>query len=558
MKRTLFLAAAATLLASTAIAQAPAAPAPAPQLPACGPNGFARPVYGTFGDNDGIVHPYEIVSACTPQAVKDAAEAIGMGRTQPLGIRNVTTTLFSASGSYALDGDAPVKIDKLNAQISYFLPAMRLTVTKGGAKPVTQISVFNDKTAWAEKQEGVFLAGPPPVTASLLPLYKLTPFGALWSVIEAEGNATVATVAGKTVISGASPYDGIPVTVTLGPTNLPIAATATIGGRVFSASYGAYTDKLEPKYLILFTSKITITADGKPYADLTTTEFKSNPYVVFPIPAEASKPAPAQTAAAADGVWTPPAKRVDPADAFFAQVQPTGDTPKLADGHPDLSGQWSGGFPSPAGPYGLRRRGTFEPDQFVMQKSSYRNKPVYKPEYWPKVRGLDFSKVDVDAVFRCFASGVPRQGAPQRIVATPKEMWTMNVAYSGASTRVVPTDGRKRPESDTDYAWSLGMPLGHWEGDTMVVDSVGFNDTTWLNWAGYFHTDQMTVTERLRRRGDLLFYQFTVHDPDVLAEPWTSETFVRKLAPDPTAVPDKVEECTENDLDAIVDLYERG
>ena len=66
------------------------------------------------------------------------------------------------------------------------------------------------------------------------------------------------------------------------------------------------------------------------------------------------------------------------------------------------------------------------------------------------------------------------------------------------------------------------------------------------------------MTERLRRQGDLLFYQFTVDDPEVLAEPWTTETFVRRLNPDPLAVPEKSDECTENDLGSIIDLYMRG
>ena len=75
------------------------------------------------------------------------------------------------------------------------------------------------------------------------------------------------------------------------------------------------------------------------------------------------------------------------------------------------------------------------------------------------------------------------------------------------------------------------MGLARWDGDTLVVESVGFNDVTWLGWEGYFHTDEMEVTERFRREGDLLFYSFTVNDPDVLMEPWTSITYVRRLNP---------------------------
>ena len=91
-----------------------------------------------------------------------------------------------------------------------------------------------------------------------------------------------------------------------------------------------------------------------------------------------------------------------------------------------------------------------------------------------------------------------------------------------------------------------------------MVESVGFNDITWLQWQGYFHTDKMKVTERLRRDGDLLFYQFTVDDPDVLAEPWTSDTYVRRLNPDPLARIDEAQPCEERDLNEIIDRYYRG
>jgi len=251
--------------------------------------------------------------------------------------------------------------------------------------------------------------------------------------------------------------------------------------------------------------------------------------------------------------YQPPARRVSPAEGFARQKSSVA-TPRAADGHPDLTGVWIGGFPSPAGPYGLRRMGTFEPDQAVMQRGAGWNKPIYKPEYWEKVRSLDFSTVEVDPSFRCLPPGVPRQTAPQKILQTPKELVLFNVE----SFRFVPTDGRKRDPGDADYSTYSGIPLGRWEGDTLVVESVGFNDITWLQWQGYFHTDKMKVTERLRRDGDLLFYQFTVDDPDVLAEPWTSDMYVRRLNPDPLARIDEAQPCEERDLNEIIDKYYRG
>ena len=251
--------------------------------------------------------------------------------------------------------------------------------------------------------------------------------------------------------------------------------------------------------------------------------------------------------------YQPPAKRVSPQQGFARQKSSL-PTPRAADGHPDFTGIWGGAFPSPAGPYTIRRMGTFEPDQAVMQRGAGWNKPLYKPEYWEKVRSLDFSRVDVDSVFRCLPPGVPRQSAPQKILQTPKEI----VLYNNESFRFVPMDGRARNPDDEDYATFSGIPLGHWDGDTLVVESVGFNDISWLQWQGYFHTDRMKVTERLRREGDLLFYQFTVDDPDVLAEPWTSDTYVRRLNANPLARVDEAPPCKEQDLESIVDKYNRG
>ena len=233
---------------------------------------------------------------------------------------------------------------------------------------------------------------------------------------------------------------------------------------------------------------------------------------------------PSTTVAPADD-WKPPAKRVSPGEAYASQYASTAPAPRTADGHPDLSGVW-GNAPSPAGA-GEIRPGNNESDQAVLQRGAGWNKPLYKPEFWSKVRGLDFSKSDVDPVFSCNRAGVPRQNVPNKIVQTAKEL----ILWNGGVVRVVPIDGRARDPDDEDQAYDNGVPLGHWDGDTLVIESVGFNDVTWLQWQGYFHTDRMKVTERLWRKGDLLYYNFTVDDPAVLVQPWTQDTLVRKLNP---------------------------
>ena len=84
---------------------------------------------------------------------------------------------------------------------------------------------------------------------------------------------------------------------------------------------------------------------------------------------------------------------------------------------------------------------------------------------------------------------------------------------------MIPTDGRKHGP-DAEYANTyFGDTVGRWEGDTLVLDSIGFIDTTWLGRGGFFHSDKMHVVEKFTRQGDAIFYDVTLEDPEVLAEP---------------------------------------
>lgn len=254
--------------------------------------------------------------------------------------------------------------------------------------------------------------------------------------------------------------------------------------------------------------------------------------------------------------YRPVGKRVSPQDGFASMQRSSAPTPRDENGQPDLSGNWVANFPSPLGAPGLREKGAFEPDQAVMQRGAQWNKPLYKPEYWEKVRSLDFSKADVDPAYGCgHPVGVPRQNVPGRIVQKNNQIWLLNNVENGL--RILPLDGRARDPLDSEYSTYNGMGLARWDGDTLVVESVGFNDITWLGWEGYFHTDRMTVTERFRRQGDLLFYSFTVDDPDVLMEPWTSITYVRRLNPNAVRQ-DEAALCEERDIDLLADPYNRG
>jgi hypothetical protein len=254
--------------------------------------------------------------------------------------------------------------------------------------------------------------------------------------------------------------------------------------------------------------------------------------------------------------YSPAGKRVSPQDGFARQQRSTAPTPRDGEGHPDLSGNWGPNFPNPIGEPGLRRKGAFEADQSAMQRGAQWNKPLYKPEFWDKVRSLDYSKSDVDPAYGCNKPvGVPRQNVPARIVQKDRQLWLLNGVENGL--RIIPLDGRTRNEQDFEYSFYNGQGLARWDGDTLIIESVGFNDVSWLGWEGYFHTDKMKVTERLLRQGDLLFYNFTVDDPDVLMEPWTSYTYVRRLNPNPVRQ-DEAALCDERDIDLMADPFLRG
>ena len=281
MRGLMVISAAALMIGTSAGAQQQSAPL------TCPPSGYAQPMYGVFGQNGGGGQTsYEIASPCIPKEVRDAAEAIGMGRTKPLGVKNVITIMFSAEGTLADQGGTH-KLSKADFHLSYVVPAMRMFLdgTRADGKPLKEIRVFADTYAWNEAKEGVDATPAMAALAERAPLIKLTPFGALWSVIEAEGHAKVDTLSGKTVLTGTSPYDRMEVTTTLDDKQRPESVTVKTNGHVYGATFAGYRDTWEPAYLVIFPSEIHWTMDNRPLADLKVTAFKSNPYVVFPVPA---------------------------------------------------------------------------------------------------------------------------------------------------------------------------------------------------------------------------------------------------------------------------------
>ena len=214
----------------------------------------------------------------------------------------------------------------------------------------------------------------------------------------------------------------------------------------------------------------------------------------------------------------------------------------MADGHPNLNGIWSGsGFKFSTQTSGGSINVSGGPIVLFGQPAALKsgvqhrpltgNVPSYKPELEAKVNYLDDNENKVDKVFYCGRPGVPRLGPPQQIVQTPGQVVFLYEDLSGEFFRVIPTDGRPhRKDMTSTYN---GDPVGHWEGDTLVVDTRNFVEDTWIGEWGYFHSKDLRVIERIRREGDALIYQATVEDPGVLTKPWVMDPRTLTLTSEP-------------------------
>ncbi len=180
---------------------------------------------------------------------------------------------------------------------------------------------------------------------------------------------------------------------------------------------------------------------------------------------------------------------------------------RLADGHPDLSGD---GVWLPAHVADL-----------AMNVPSGYDVPF---QGWARARfQANGATPQNDLDLRCLPPGVPRimlLARPFEIVQTPKRI--VFVYEGGAHVwRQVWMDGRAHPK-DPNPNW-LGHSIGHWEGDTLVVDSVGFNDRTWLDDAGHPHTERLHVIERFSRTdASTMKYEVAIDDPGAYLRSWTS------------------------------------
>jgi hypothetical protein len=249
-------------------------------------------------------------------------------------------------------------------------------------------------------------------------------------------------------------------------------------------------------------------------------------------------------AAAVAGALGAAANAQVPATGAAAAAPPP--TPRTADGHPDLQGQWVGGgisIGSGAEAITFAGRGDsfvgFEADGSLFRTSTL-NKPQYKPEYWDLITDLEYNGNWEDPVNSCIPLGVPRMGVPHAIyslVGQPKIILLYQAGFNGYGGsyaswdqhRMIPTDGRPHNIANVAAENLMGDSVAHWEGDSLVIETVGFTDSSWLHKNGWIHGYNMKVTEKLTRNGNQLTWEATVEDPDYLTEPWKMTPMVETL-----------------------------
>ena len=213
--------------------------------------------------------------------------------------------------------------------------------------------------------------------------------------------------------------------------------------------------------------------------------------------------------------------------------------PRAADGKPDLNGIWQAvneanydiqahvARPAMAvrpGPYGpvpalpviaLGAVGAVPPGLGVVEG----NELPYQPGALAKKQGNYANRQTLDTEAKCFLPGVPRivyMPFPFRIVQTPGVVM-MLFEYLHATRNIF----MDKPHPRGPIEWWMGDSRGRWEGDTLVVDVVHFNDQTWFDRAGNFHSEALHLVERYTLMdSDHLSYTATIEDPKVFTRPF--------------------------------------
>ena len=499
----------------------------------------------------------------------------GMGMLKGHDERDMVASLeYQGKGTIQVDGQ-PCTLTKYRASTNYqsFSQRIQYGCTRSNGQTFSNIEVVSGLYAWNEDTPGAEIGGtkgkaiamPAAAVEERLIRFWASPQGApkaavaatidtFWlganpGTLFADGLAKVSQTsvsweAGKPVVT--FPIPGVPgatATATLDAKYMTERVVVKQGSTTTEFSYSDYQDWNNPlnKIEVFYAGKLVERHNGGVVRDLTTEQTETgNVYVVAPVPASV-RAAIKVSGQLPQGVIA----KADPA------INKSTPTPRLG-AHPDLTGNWT--YTDWIGNYmtgGGRRRGptqksdvtrqdnqTYDFELYSPSRFGGLGRPVYKPQHWDKVQQLDMWTNKYDPVMTCQPLGVPREGPPRRIIQTDKDVifiYTGGDAGGGyGEYRIIPTDGRKHTK-DPDFEYTyLGDTVGRWEGDTLVLDSVGFTDATWLGRGGFFHSGEMHVVERFTRQGDALLYDVTVEDPEVLVEPWVlpTRTVMRNMNPD--------------------------
>jgi hypothetical protein len=208
-------------------------------------------------------------------------------------------------------------------------------------------------------------------------------------------------------------------------------------------------------------------------------------------------------------------------------LPPGGPSPRMADGHVDLSGAW---FP---GPTGKANAWSVVPNERVVED------PIpFQP--WAQERRDSMSRVEIElngnANVQCLPPGTPGMFTenPYLPMIVMKPDLFVHLIENNNRWRLVRIGVPHKVAEELEPLYNGDM-IGYWEEDTFIIDSISIKEETWIR-DGWFHSDELHVIERLRRPSyNYLEYQFTIEDPQVLTEPWTSAWRTYSLAnEDPT------------------------
>jgi hypothetical protein len=224
--------------------------------------------------------------------------------------------------------------------------------------------------------------------------------------------------------------------------------------------------------------------------------------------------------------------------ATLAADAPTNKQPRLPDGKPNLNGIWQAMTTAnyDLEPHAARAAMQMVPGQFnpvpappVVALGAVGSVPAglgvveggaipYKPDALEQKKKNQADWMHLDPEVRCYLPGVPRatyMPFPFQIFQS-KDYTFIAYEYAGAVRNIYMKDPGPPPAD----SW-MGQSVGKWEGDTLVVTATGFNDQTWFDRSGNFHSDALKVTERYTMRGpDHILYEATIEDPNVFTKPW--------------------------------------